>query len=523
MKPDDEGASTGSPFLAFPQTTWVGSNELAFAVRDHFPVTRGHSLVISRRVIPDWWSATAEEQSAMMSLVAQVKRDLDVEFVPDGYNVGFNDGDAAGQTIAHLHVHVIPRYEGDVQEPLGGIRHVIPEKANYVALAGVDRDWPSIETPGPTTELEKELATIVDSSALTQWLLRIIEEGRRSATYKPALLLAIIELAMEHPEITEMGEPAGVRIELEPLADRVIEYYWPQTRPNPFANSGVLKQATTERSRILDAVSGLRVRSHSAVHADIAQVRLTHASDYDRARRKVVKALAKQPIPRLQRPGKGAARDGYWPRLYDDADFEPERGALVPDAAITLRPGVASALAKNATVLRQAIQTVWAREVAVMNGVNSDEEELRDFLFGTHRGSLHQVADGLADIGQTRCFWCDRPLSRARTNVDHVIPWSHYPSNELFNLVLSDSECNNSKSANLVTPDLVQRWLERDSSLLQQVSEAISWPLQRTRSVKVAHSAYSWLPEGVPVWRGRGDIIAFDQDQRQQVLSVLST
>ncbi|NLD76006.1 MAG: HIT domain-containing protein, partial [Acidimicrobiales bacterium] len=111
----------------------MASNELAFAVRDLHPVSDGHSLVIPRRVVSTWWEATAYEKLAMFELVDDVKRLLDAEHSPHGYNVGFNDGAAAGQTVDHLHVHVIPRYRGDVDDPRGGIRHVIPGRGNYLA------------------------------------------------------------------------------------------------------------------------------------------------------------------------------------------------------------------------------------------------------------------------------------------------------------------------------------------------------------------------------------------------------
>jgi diadenosine tetraphosphate (Ap4A) HIT family hydrolase len=121
-----------SPFLQVPESTWVASNPLAFAIRDAFPVTPGHTLVIAKRPIPTWFGATREEQQAILDLIDVVKRDLDArEPKPDGYNIGFNAGEAAGQTVMHLHVHVIPRYRGDMDDPHGGVRHVIPWKGNY--------------------------------------------------------------------------------------------------------------------------------------------------------------------------------------------------------------------------------------------------------------------------------------------------------------------------------------------------------------------------------------------------------
>ncbi len=125
----------GSVFLDFPESQWVASNALAFAIRDMFPVAKGHTLIVTRRVVRDWFEAKREEQLAVLDLVDLVKRQLDEEFHPAGYNVGFNAGEAAGQTVMHLHVHVIPRYEGDMDDPRGGVRHAIPWKGNYKRVA----------------------------------------------------------------------------------------------------------------------------------------------------------------------------------------------------------------------------------------------------------------------------------------------------------------------------------------------------------------------------------------------------
>jgi diadenosine tetraphosphate (Ap4A) HIT family hydrolase len=121
-----------SPFLARPSSEWVASNSLAFAIRDLYPVTPGHTLIVPRRLVATWFEATREERLAIFDLLDVVKDRLDAEFRPDGYNVGFNAGASAGQTIMHLHVHVIPRHQGDREDPRGGVRHVIPGKGNYL-------------------------------------------------------------------------------------------------------------------------------------------------------------------------------------------------------------------------------------------------------------------------------------------------------------------------------------------------------------------------------------------------------
>ncbi|WP_163989671.1 DEAD/DEAH box helicase family protein [Pyxidicoccus caerfyrddinensis] len=121
-----------SPFLSIPESQWVASNAHAFAIRDGFPVSPGHTLVIPRRLVATWFEATAEEQRALFELVDVVRHGLELELQPHGYNIGINVGQAAGQTVFHLHVHVIPRFTGDMADPRGGVRHVIPGKGNYL-------------------------------------------------------------------------------------------------------------------------------------------------------------------------------------------------------------------------------------------------------------------------------------------------------------------------------------------------------------------------------------------------------
>ena len=125
-------ANHDSPFLAIPASEWLLANDSAFVIDDRFPVSPGHALVVPQRLIGTWWEATDRERADMLALVDEVKRRLDAELRPDGYNVGFNDGAAAGQTVGHLHIHVIPRYRGDMPDPRGGVRHVIPDKGNYL-------------------------------------------------------------------------------------------------------------------------------------------------------------------------------------------------------------------------------------------------------------------------------------------------------------------------------------------------------------------------------------------------------
>ena len=105
--------------------------ELAVAFPDAFPVSPGHTLIAPRRHEPDYFALTEAEQSAMWSLVPEVRRILDTEHGVQGYNLGINVGTAAGQTVPHAHLHVIPRYSGDSKDPRGGVRWVLPTRAPY--------------------------------------------------------------------------------------------------------------------------------------------------------------------------------------------------------------------------------------------------------------------------------------------------------------------------------------------------------------------------------------------------------
>lgn len=109
----------------------VGELASCFAFRDKFPVSEGHTLVIPKRKVSDYFELSFKEQSACWFLVNLIKADLQDRFNPDGFTIGININEAAGQTISHVHIHIIPRYTGDVEHPRGGVRGVIPGKREY--------------------------------------------------------------------------------------------------------------------------------------------------------------------------------------------------------------------------------------------------------------------------------------------------------------------------------------------------------------------------------------------------------
>jgi diadenosine tetraphosphate (Ap4A) HIT family hydrolase len=131
------------PFCTLDLTRIVTSNNHAFAIMDGFPISPGHALIIPKRHIASLFEATRDERDALFDLVEQVRQSmLEVNpsrlpflkgrsEIPDGFNIGINDGAAAGQTVMHLHIHLIPRYAGDQTDPRGGVRWIFPDKADY--------------------------------------------------------------------------------------------------------------------------------------------------------------------------------------------------------------------------------------------------------------------------------------------------------------------------------------------------------------------------------------------------------
>ena len=123
------------PFCQFitgeVEKTILFQNETGFVVRDGFPITQGHTLIIPKQHIASFFDINQQQRQDLFELVDLAKADLDKQYQPASYNIGINDGEAAGQTIPHLHIHLIPRYIETGKDPRGGVRWLVPEKADY--------------------------------------------------------------------------------------------------------------------------------------------------------------------------------------------------------------------------------------------------------------------------------------------------------------------------------------------------------------------------------------------------------
>ena len=120
-------------FDEIPESEHVCGSNAFFVIRDRFPVSEGHSLIISRRSdAVTYFDLSSDEQQQLLRLIDEVKTELESKLSPDGYNIGMNCGAAAGQTVMQFHCHIIPRFNGDMDDPRGGVRLCIPSKGNYL-------------------------------------------------------------------------------------------------------------------------------------------------------------------------------------------------------------------------------------------------------------------------------------------------------------------------------------------------------------------------------------------------------
>ena len=118
-------------FTQIPHERKIYQNDYFFIIKDAFPVSSGHLLIISNEVRADYFSLSTEEKAQLNATIEMAKQIIEKEYNPDGYNIGMNCGKAAGQTIFHFHCHLIPRYKGDMEDPKGGVRHCILGKGYY--------------------------------------------------------------------------------------------------------------------------------------------------------------------------------------------------------------------------------------------------------------------------------------------------------------------------------------------------------------------------------------------------------
>jgi 5-methylcytosine-specific restriction endonuclease McrA len=264
-----------------------------------------------------------------------------------------------------------------------------------------------------------------------------------------------------------------------------------------------LRQSTQSRARILIATNALRLAAdakHVSVSVEIAGIRAP--ATYKSAINEITLCLAQQPLHRLQKLPGSSKSD---PFLYDDSFLHDQvsRSTLQRHGdAIELRPGVAYCLARLAGLLKPALEIMWVDDVRRMNKfLQSEVPDVAGHLFGRERVALRSVREPFKEAFGPHCFYCGAHLPFDNP-VDHVLPWSLVGIDGLANLVLACKRCNGDKAGALPAIALVDRVLERDREVLEQIASAIEWPTQHDRVVAAALGIYRVQPNGVPTWSG---------------------
>ncbi len=212
--------------------------------------------------------------------------------------------------------------------------------------------------------------------------------------------------------------------------------------------------------------------------------------------------LAQQPLHRLQKLPGASTSD---PFLYDDSFLHDQvsRSTLRAHGdAIELKPGVAHGLARLAGLLKPALEIMWVDDVRRMNKFLYDKvPDVAGHLFGRERTALGVVREPFKEAFGPHCFYCRAHLP-VNNPIDHVLPWSLVGIDGLANLVLACARCNGDKSGSLPAVSIVDRVLERDREVLEQIASEIQWPTQHDRVVSAARGIYRVQPAGVPTWSG---------------------
>jgi 5-methylcytosine-specific restriction endonuclease McrA len=353
-----------------------------------------------------------------------------------------------------------------------------------------------------------------DSAAagFAERLLDVIDSGRRTATYKLALLMALLDLCARRggPD----GRAPGVLYTRE-IAERVAAIYWPQLMPYRRGPVVIeLRQITAPRSAITGAVLEFRRAAEAAGVTSLSRARQRLPGAYAQMLDRVEVAVAEQPLPRLQTVG---PTEQALPFLYD-IDWEPRdsislarlRSAGPAGLPVRLRPGAGEQLVRLAPLIRPLVELHWTRMVATINGVATEEQDLHRHLFGRDRlVPPKALREGLASLQAGRCFYCREPFHRA-PEADHFIPRVRCGIDAVENLVLADRACNNDKRDLLPAPPLVDAWAGRNrehAGTLASLASVYGWDSDPEGTLAVARSIYRYLPMGLaPFWSGTGHV-----------------
>jgi len=344
--------------------------------------------------------------------------------------------------------------------------------------------------------------------AFAEKVLELLEEGRYTATYKYAVLLALIDVCLEQTQ--RSGAPPDM-VTTRQLADKIVELYWPHTVPFAVRTTAtVLKQNVTGQAEIVSAILKFRTRNAPDPSAPRWHARIAKPKAYESLVSQVEWKLIEMPLPRLQILGRSESRFiyefGWDQRIGRGRVARYQAGARGEfDNRLLLKPSVGEYLLQLSGLLRPLIQRRWAAMVAELNRL--EESQLDAFLFGADRTQTAKVRAGLWEIQDRRCFYChERVRDPAQAEVDHFVPWSRHQDDGLDNLVVADRRCNGAKSSSLAAAEHVANWARRFAAQSAEEAQFASlaatkgWDRQPGRSLNVARAIYLRLPNDARLW-----------------------
>lgn len=367
-------------------------------------------------------------------------------------------------------------------------------------------------SPGACGLLGRELETVIAAAhapdadrgtiAFGERLLTLLDLGSFTATYKYAVLLALIDLCLEQ---SDGAGGAPTVLTTRQLAHKTVELYWGHTIPfiSP-AGEHILRQSTGGQAQILGLIARFREREVGDPFTTLAEARSRDPRAFQRLVEAVEWKLIEMPLPRLQMVG-----TRHEPFVYqigwEVGVIRRAAGGPDFDNRIHLLHGAGDHLVRLAGLLRPLVQREWASMVARLNREMVEESRLEEFLFGTPRIRLDRVRAPLRDLQEGRCFYCEQLMS-GPVEVDHFVPWTRYPDNGLDNLVLSDRRCNNAKRNFLPAVEHVERWRARSipgspsAEIIRRVEQDTGWERHPGRTLSVARAIYLRLPAHAKLW-----------------------
>lgn len=271
---------------------------------------------------------------------------------------------------------------------------------------------------------------------------QLLNEGSFVATYKYALLMALVDLSVEK------GDDSGnvLSLSLTDLAEKIIEYYWRQAIPYPGTRQpDILRQNTGQQAAIINKL----IQAHPDYRHSLPKLKQDHRV-WSSLVNQVARIVKEMPLFRLQTMGTGTNCF-----LYSHTSVQKQ---------ITLKPGVAFCFRRFHTMIANLIQGAWINKVRTIQAnqtILGQKKDLVEFMFGTPRESLKHYQTILAPLQNNRCFYCDKRIN-SQGAVDHFIPWSRYPVDLGHNFVFSHTSCNNAKSDHLAGESHLAHWLERN-------------------------------------------------------------